>query len=117
MKIWWVILSVLLVLFFEPHVSLSGKTYTAEELKAMIARGQYPKQGSAQTITKKATFLVCKKAADSMFFQVRTAGYPAEVIVNTKILYMVKFWTEDGVVTISCTPLENKMVITRAPYE
>lgn len=117
MKIWWGILSVLLVLFLKPQVGFSGKTYTAEELKTMIARGQPPKQGPAKTITKKASFLVCKKTANSMLLQVRAAGYPAEIVVNTKILYIVKFWTADGAVTISCTPLEKKMVITQAPYE
>lgn len=109
------LVSWLLILLF-PAISLAaaGKTYTKAELQKMTAAGRYPAQGTVSTESKPASFVACSATIDSITSSL--GGYPAETIVNTGIIRMVKMWTNDGVVTVSCSGPDRKMVITKAPY-
>lgn len=42
------------------------------------------------------------------FFSQISDSYPANVIVDTNVLYIVKFWTNDGTVMISCSEPDGK---------
>lgn len=94
--------------------AIAGKTYTKAELQKMTSGGRYPAQGAVSTESKQASFAACSATIDSITSSL--SGYPAETIVNTGIIRMVKMWTNDGVVTVSCSGPDRKMVITKAPY-
>jgi len=94
--------------------SFAGKSYTKAELQKMTATGKYPSQGTVSTESKQASLAACSATIDSITSSL--SGYPAETIVNTRIMRMVKIWTNDGVVSVTCSGPDNKMVITKAPY-
>ncbi|MFC3394209.1 hypothetical protein [Brenneria rubrifaciens] len=104
-------------LFLVSGVSDAATTYTKEQLNDMASSGTYPEQEAA--ITKSAetmSFEQCKSGALSMYSQV-AANYPARVVVDTGLLYMVKLWTNDGAITVSCSDPDKKRVITQANYQ
>ena len=92
----------------------AGKSYTKKELQNMTAAGRYPAQGTVSTESKQASFATCSTTIDSITSSL--SGYPTETIVNTTNMRMVKMWTNDGAVTVSCSGPDSKMVITKAPY-
>jgi hypothetical protein len=107
-----VVLSFLIV----GHAIAGGKTYTPLQLRRMVSKGQYPPQGPVQqTKTEHADFLACSRTVDSMVEAV-AGDYPAQTIADTKIVKVVKIWTNDGAVVASCSALDENLVITVAPY-
>ena len=76
----------------------------------MAASGQYPEQESPVTKSVQVVdFDHCKQDAYN--------SYPANVIVDTNVLYIVKFWTNDGTVMISCSEPDGKKVVTSSAYK
>lgn len=91
-------------------------TYTPSQLNRMISNGQYPNQGSVNNSqTESMSFADCKMAVKDVMSQIK-GSYPVKAIVNTGILYTVKAWTNDGVITASCSAPDKKMILTQAPY-
>ena len=98
--------------------ALGYETYTPSELKAMIARGEYPKQSSAGQKKSSVTmgFEKCKLSTDTVLNQLGRY-YPKEVIISTSIIHTSKMWANDGTISITCSKLDNKMIIVESKYE
>jgi transcription initiation factor TFIID subunit TAF12 len=95
--------------------ALAARTYTPEELRGMVGSGKYPSQGSPTSQSQASSFSACVDKAQSVSTSVQPE-YPVKVIVNTNILYTVKFWTNDAAMTVSCSAPDGKIVVTTAPY-
>lgn len=106
----------MLISFLLISLNLNAKTYTPLELNSMIRAGNYPVQGKAQSTSKVMSFETCKIAAEQVIDDIKNY-YPTDVIVNTGIVYMVKAWTNDAAVTITCSKVDNNMVMTQAYYK
>jgi hypothetical protein len=87
-------------------------------VKAMIARGEYPKQSAAGQKKSSVTmgFEKCKLSTDTVLNQLG-GYYPKEVIISTSIIHTSKMWANDGTVSITCSKLDNKMIIVESKYE
>lgn len=95
----------------------ASTSYTKEQLNSMDASGQYPEQESPVTKSVQVVdFEHCKQDAHSIYSQV-SDSYPAKVIVDTNVLYIVKFWTNDGTVMVSCSEPDGKKVVTSSAYK
>lgn len=95
----------------------ASTSYTKEQLNSMAASGQYPEQESPVTKSVQVVdFDHCKQDAYNIFSQI-SDSYPANVIVDTNVLYIVKFWTNDGTVMISCSEPDGKKVVTSSAYK
>lgn len=109
-------ITIILIALSFVSLNINAKTYTPTELNRMISAGKYPAQGKAQATSKPMSFIACKTIADKVIGDIK-AYYPTDVVVNTEIMYMVKAWTNDAAVTITCSTLDNKMVMTQAYYK
>ncbi|MGO2251700.1 hypothetical protein EDC47_11954 [Raoultella planticola] len=95
----------------------ASTTYTKEQLNAMDASGQYPEQESPVTKSVEVVdFDSCKENAYSIYSQI-LGNYPAKEIVNTNVLYVVKLWTNDGVIMVSCSEPDGKKIVTQSSYK
>ena len=105
-----------IILFMVCISAFAEKTYTPGELNRMVDNGQYPEQGPvSNTETKSISFSDCILAVEDIMSQIRDL-YPAETIVDTGLVYMVKAWTNDGAITATCSKSDKEMVLTVAPY-
>lgn len=77
--------------------------------------GHYPAQGKASSETKQVDYGACIVVLEQLVGAVK-ANYPAETIVSTNILRIEKVWTNDAAITVTCSALDRKLVITTAPY-
>lgn len=92
-------------------------TYTKEQLNDMSAAGKYPEQESPVTKSvENVSFTECKSNAQNVLNQI-SGNYPAKEIVNTGVLYVVKIWTNDGVITVSCSEPDGRKVVTQSSYK
>lgn len=89
--------------------------YTRDELMQMVGNGRYPEQGAVSTKADAMNYGDCIVAADAVTAPLRGV-YPVITVVNTSLMYMVKLWTNDSAMTITCSALNEKMVVTTAPY-
>ncbi|EPN8563104.1 hypothetical protein ACT35X_000863 [Enterobacter hormaechei] len=95
----------------------AATTYTKEELNNMDAAGQYPAQESPVTKSvENVSFDECKSSARDIMNQI-AGNYPAKEVVDTGVLYIVKIWTNDGVIMVSCSGPDNKKVVTQSDYK
>lgn len=95
----------------------ASTSYTKEQLNAMDASGRYPEQESPITKSVEVVdFERCKQGAYSIYSQV-SGSYPAKEIVNTKVLYIVKLWTNDGAIMVSCSEPDGKKTVTQSSYK
>ncbi|EAQ7525832.1 hypothetical protein D3K81_07955 [Salmonella enterica] len=95
----------------------AASTYTKEQLNDMAAAGKYPEQESPVTKSIEAvSFSECKSSTLNVLNQV-SGNYPAKEVVNTGVLYVVKIWTNDGVIMVSCSEPDNKKVVTQSSYK
>lgn len=93
-----------------------AKTYTPQQLNSMVNSGNHPKQGSPSSQSKPANFDQCKATAQEITGAV-SDNYPVRQILNTSSGYIVKVWTNDAALTITCSKPDQKMVITQSNYE
>ncbi len=61
------------------------------------------------------TFNVCVGKIDAIVDSIEE-HYRAKSIVQTKLLYMVKVWTNDAAMTLSCSQSDKKLIISTAKY-
>ena len=109
-----IIICIILVMASLP--TIARETYTPQQLNRMVNSGQYPDQGRiTNTQTTSVSFSACKVTVENVMSQLR-GSYPVKIIVNTSILRIVKAWTNDGVITATCSQADRKMVITQASY-
>ncbi|WP_338515724.1 hypothetical protein VRB80_13235 [Erwinia aphidicola] len=95
----------------------AATTYTKDELNSMDASGQYPAQEAPVTKSVESiSFDQCKANASSIYSQV-SGSYPAKEIVNSGVLYVVKLWTNDGAIMVSCSEPDGKKVVTQSSYK
>ncbi|WP_230580020.1 hypothetical protein [Xenorhabdus bovienii] len=94
----------------------SAKTYTKEQLNDMVNSGNYPDQLSPVTKDSGLSFTACKNSALDAYNQV-IGEYPAKKVVDSSILFIVKLWTNDGVIVISCSEPDQKSTITQSEYK
>lgn len=97
--------------------SFADTNYSKEQLNNMASSGNYPEQEDA--VTKSAnpmSFEDCKSGALSMYSQV-VGDYPVQIVVDTDILYVLKLWTNDGAIVMSCSGPDQKRVVTVAQYK
>ncbi len=109
--------SVIICCIFVAFSSFADIHYSKEQLNNMASSGDYPEQEDA--VTKSAnpmSFEDCKSGALSMYSQV-VGDYPVEIVVDTNILYVLKLWTNDGAIVMSCSGPDQKRVITVAKYK
>jgi hypothetical protein len=104
----------LIALLFSLPV-LSAQTYTPGELRRMISSGNYPAQGSVSKETEAISFTACVSKVKGVVSSV-SGQYPANVIVNTGIMYIAKVWTNDAALTLSCSNPDSRLIITIAKY-
>jgi hypothetical protein len=93
----------------------NARTYTPKKLKAMVAAGKYPEQGSPTTESKEMEFSACVSRMDEVADAIG-GSYPRQVIVSTAILRIQKIWTNDAAVTVTCSAPDQKLVMTSAKY-
>lgn len=97
--------------------AIAEKTYTKEELQQMAKAGNYPTQGDVKdTKTSDSSFFGCKTSAKNMMSQLENL-YPIQEIVDTSIAYIMKIWTNDGVVLLTCSEPDHKMIMTTSGYK
>ena len=95
----------------------ASNTYTKEQLNSMAASGSYPGQESPVTKSvESVSFERCKQDTYGVYNQV-AGNYPAQEVVNTGILYIVKIWTNDGVIMVSCSGPDGKKLVTQSSYK
>jgi len=96
--------------------AIAGSVYSKSQLNSMVSRGEYPEQGPVNNTQAKAmSFSTCKVAVENVMSQLR-GEYPVRTVVNSGIMYMVKAWTNDGVITATCSEPDRRMVLTQASY-
>ena len=95
--------------------AFAQKTYRPEELQGMVRNGNYPNQGAVVTQSQVMDFALCKQKIGVVIDAVGTR-YPNRIIVDTAIVFTQKLWTNDAAMTMTCSLLDKKMVITTAPY-
>ncbi|MDY3694714.1 MAG: hypothetical protein SO066_08610 [Proteus mirabilis] len=92
-------------------------TYTKEQLNSMVKAGNYPEQGETRVVDAKLmAFDDCKNVASSMFSAI-SDHYPVRTVVDSSLLYIGKAWTNDGVVMVTCSEPDKKMIVSQSPYE
>lgn len=97
--------------------SMASTSYTKEQLNSMAASGSYPEQESPVTKSSEfVSFEQCKQDTYSVYSQF-SGNYPAKEVVNTGVLYMVKLWTNDGAITVTCSEPDGKKIVTQAAYK
>jgi len=95
----------------------AATTYTKEQLNDMDQSGQYPEQESPVTKgIESVDFDKCKSDTGSIYNQV-LGNYPAKEVVDSDVLYVVKIWTNDGAILVSCSEPDRKKVITQSSYK
>ncbi|OSM95950.1 hypothetical protein AU509_12150 [Lonsdalea britannica] len=95
----------------------ASTSYTKEQLNSMDASGQYPEQESPVTKSvENVDFKSCRNSTYGVYSQI-LGNYPAKEIVDTGILYVVKLWTNDGVITVSCSEPDGKKIVTQSSYK
>ncbi|ENO7355537.1 hypothetical protein ACB404_003776 [Morganella morganii] len=83
----------------------------------MVKAGNYPEQGETRVVdTKPMTFDECKNAASNMFSAI-SDHYPVRTAVDSSLLYIGKAWTNDGVVMVTCSEPDKKMIVSQSPYK
>jgi hypothetical protein len=100
-------------------ICLSGMaaTYTKEQLNSMVGAGNYPEQGETRVVdSKPMVFEDCKNAASNMFSAI-SAHYPVRTAVDSSLLYIGKAWTNDGVVMVTCSEPDKKMIVSQSSYK
>ncbi len=95
--------------------ALASKIYTPEQLNSMVNSGNYPSQDLVKSQTKTASFAECRLSVESVLSAIRD-NYPTKILIDTAVLYTEKAWTNNAAMTVSCSKLDNKMVITQANY-
>ncbi|WP_237387144.1 hypothetical protein [Xenorhabdus sp. Sc-CR9] len=110
-----IIVAVSLILF--SFCAYSATTYTKEQLNSMVNSGRYPDQlSTATTNSSSMNFSDCKKSARDITNQI-ASEYPVEEIVDSNILFMVKLWANDGVIMVTCSEPDRKMIVTQSEYK
>lgn len=95
----------------------ASSTYTKEQLNSMAASGSYPEQESPITKSSESVpFDKCKQDTYSVYNQI-SGNYPAQEVVNSGVLYIVKLWTNDGAIMVSCSEPDGKKVVTQSSYK
>jgi hypothetical protein len=107
-------------LLFITSVSLgipsnAQKTYTPDQLRNMIQRGNYPQQGKPSTQSQNLDYASCIAKVAQAVSAVGDA-YPTRTIVSTNTMIVQKVWTNDAAVTVTCSAADQIFVITSAPY-
>ncbi len=95
--------------------TVAAKTYTPSQLNQMIGSGKPPAQGSPSTQTEPTAFSPCVSNVKSIVASI-TPNYPAKIVVDNRLLFMVKVWTNDSAMTLSCSAPDTKMIITTSKY-
>lgn len=100
-------------------MSISGiataKDYTPAQLRKMISSGQYPKQGNPENKTQSMSFSACVSTITNMTDQVKD-NYPVQTIVDSNIMKVIKIWTNDAAMVLSCSASDQKLIITTSKY-
>lgn len=96
---------------------VASNSYTKEQLNSMAASGSYPEQESPITMSSESVpFERCKQDTYSVYSQI-SGNYPVQEVVNTGVLYMVKIWTNDGAIMVSCSEPDGKKFVTQSSYK
>ena len=83
----------------------------------MAASGHYPEQEATGVRSSEyLSFGDCKSSAYGVYIQVAD-NYPAEIIVDTTVMYVIKVWTNDGAIIVSCSRSDSKKIITQSAYK
>lgn len=107
---------VIAMAFFFATNAVASVTYTKNELNSMAASGQYPEQESPVVRgSEYVGFGECKSSAYSVYSQV-VSEYPAKIVADTDVLYVVKVWTNDGAIVVSCSQPDSKKTVTQSAY-
>jgi len=108
-------ITVVLTLLIISFSVFAAQTYTPRELQKMVGAGNYPAQGGTSTQTKDMRFPTCISTVNNVISSI-SGEYPTEIIANTAIMYLVKLWTNDSAMTLTCSKPDKKLVITSASY-
>lgn len=107
--------SLVIVTLLAAGSAIAQKTYRPEELQGMIRNGNYPNQGPVSTQSQPIGFTLCKQKIASVINSIGPK-YPSKIVVDSSLMYMHKLWTNDAAMAMTCSNLDNKLVITTAPY-
>jgi hypothetical protein len=91
------------------------KTYTPAQLRTWMAEGHLPPQGWPATRTEHLDMRSCLARIEAVVSSIGP-HYPVQTLVNTPLLRTEKVWTNDAAMTLSCSGLDQKLIITTAPY-
>lgn len=93
-----------------------GRTYTADELRARIARNDYPPQWPPETTKVSMGYGECLIAVQATADAARQAGHPAETPVMTNLARITKIWARDAAIVLTCSRLDQVQVRTVSRY-
>lgn len=111
------ILGILVGLLVSVPAFAAKTTYTPSQLRHMVASGHAPAQKKHPTVVSKhMSFADCVATVQAAIDAVHPK-YPTDVIVNTSIMFMGKIWTNDGVVLMTCSKPDRKLVLLRDEYQ
>ena len=91
------------------------KTYTPAQLNKMVDSGSFPKQGPVKTQSQSMAFSACIAKVEAVIGS-DDSNYPAKTIASSDVVRMVKLWTNDAAMTLTCSAADSKITITKAPY-
>ncbi|MGH8428518.1 MAG: hypothetical protein ACRES7_11165 [Gammaproteobacteria bacterium] len=92
-------------------------TYTPSQLRHMVESGHPPAQKKQPTVVSKhMSFAACVATVRAAIDAVQPE-YPTDVIVNTSMMFMGKMWANDGVVLMTCSKPDRKLVLLRDEYQ
>jgi hypothetical protein len=92
-----------------------GKTYTPTQLRDMVSRGAYPAQYPSTRTSQPMAFHQCVTKVSSSVEAV-SGSYPAEILVDTKVVFAAKIWTNDGTLLLTCSQPDQNFVIINSSY-
>lgn len=104
-----------IVFFLISQVAHAATTYTPAQLKKMVNNGKYPKQGNPTTQTMNVPFEGCNLKVKQIISDIGE-NYPAQQIADSNIIKSTKIWTNDGVLVLTCSKPDEKLIMTISKY-
>lgn len=95
---------------------IAGRGYSKQQLALMLAKGVYPeRQEFVVREIKSLDFAACRVKVRKVMEGAAADG-SVEEAVDTSLLYVVRIWATNGVITLMCTRHNQEIVILNAAY-
>lgn len=92
----------------------ADKTYTSQQLKALVDAGKFPPQYEPTQKSDSLEFAPCKGMVRQTLRDIGT-NYPTRTLLDTPQILSVKIWTNDGAIVMTCSK-DGKFVMQQSKY-